>query len=155
MNLFKKTGKAKEKWRTKARMIDLHKTKVTLLCATKPKPQPEHLPQWIYERLRITLPYEQNNLNNPKDNRPPIQGVCVEKLSTDHFNSNRTKKTLRLKRQEKETTIGEGATIAMSKRLTICRINQEKGEATEKWQGNLTFYRSLLRDSFSCRYSSS
>jgi len=78
MNPFRKTGKAKEKWRTSARMIDLHKTKVTFLHATKSKPQTEHLPLWIYERLQITPPCEQGNLKNPIDNRLLIQRFCHE-----------------------------------------------------------------------------
>jgi hypothetical protein len=57
MKLFKRNRKAREKWRTAARMIDLHKTKVTIMRATKGRPQPvQHLPPWFYQKMLNAVP---------------------------------------------------------------------------------------------------
>jgi len=47
MNLFRRKGRAREKWRARARMIDLRKTKLTLTEGSKPK----RVPPWVYKRL--------------------------------------------------------------------------------------------------------
>jgi hypothetical protein len=60
MKLFKRTTKGKEKWRTTARMIDLHKTKVIFLRDSHYLPRSENLPSWIYEKLQTKPLYSQD-----------------------------------------------------------------------------------------------
>jgi|APFre7841882590_1041340.scaffolds.fasta_scaffold449947_2 hypothetical protein len=47
MNPFRRKEKAKEKWRARARMIDMRKTKVTLAPGAKQK----RVPPWVYRKL--------------------------------------------------------------------------------------------------------
>jgi hypothetical protein len=52
MNLFKKARKAEKKWRSAARLINIQKTKVTIIRSSAPKKvQIEHVPPWIYKKL--------------------------------------------------------------------------------------------------------
>jgi hypothetical protein len=47
MKLFGRKRKAREKWRSKARLIDFHETKITLISTKRFK----HAPPWIYKKL--------------------------------------------------------------------------------------------------------
>jgi len=47
LNLFGK-GKAQAKWRSRARLVDPHRTKITLVVGTRPK----RLPPWVYRGLQ-------------------------------------------------------------------------------------------------------
>jgi len=47
MNLLGRKGKAREKWRTRARMIDMQRTKVILSPPRKQK----QIPTWVYRKL--------------------------------------------------------------------------------------------------------
>jgi len=83
MKLFKRTGKATEKWRTSARMIDLHKTKVIIIHAQKARqPQAQRLPPWIYERLLNGVPQAPMSVEKAPENRNLARKVCNEQAHT-------------------------------------------------------------------------
>lgn len=45
--IFKKKGKALEKWRLKAMLVDTKKTKLTILFSSTPY----HVPPWVYKKF--------------------------------------------------------------------------------------------------------
>lgn len=47
LNLFWRKGKAKERWRVRAMLVDPHKTRITLGLTKKTK----RLPPWVYRRF--------------------------------------------------------------------------------------------------------
>jgi len=51
MKLFSRKRKAREKWRSKARLIDFHETKITLISTRRIK----HVPPWIYKKLNCSV----------------------------------------------------------------------------------------------------
>jgi len=51
MKLFGRKDEARKKWHSKAMLIDLHKTKITLIQTKKPK----HVPPWIYKKLNCNV----------------------------------------------------------------------------------------------------
>lgn len=78
MKLFRKKLKAQQRWRSSARMIDLHKTKVTLLTNEKlEESRPEHLPLMIYEKLQVTLPSTETMLMEASKTNMPSQRLYV------------------------------------------------------------------------------
>ncbi len=48
MELFGRRTRGAKKWRTKAMLVDFHKTKITLSPSRKPK----RVPPWMYEELK-------------------------------------------------------------------------------------------------------
>jgi hypothetical protein len=84
MKLFRKTSKAQQKWRTSARMVDMHKTKITLLRSIRvPESRSNHLPPWIYERLQLTPPSAEKIYDEPQNVGFPTKRVCLDKTSQD------------------------------------------------------------------------
>jgi hypothetical protein len=49
MKLFGRAGRARMKWRSRAMLVDPHKTKITLAVATKAR----RLPPWVYRDLHV------------------------------------------------------------------------------------------------------
>jgi len=47
MKLLRRKGKVKEKWRIRARMVNMRRTKVILSPSKKPK----EVPLWVYRKL--------------------------------------------------------------------------------------------------------
>jgi len=47
LNLFWRKGKAKERWRVRAMLVDPHKTRITLGFTRRTK----RLPPWVYKRF--------------------------------------------------------------------------------------------------------
>jgi len=56
MKLFGRNGKAREKWRAAARMIDMHKTRVTIIQATQVSQRVQHAPQWFNQTMLDAAP---------------------------------------------------------------------------------------------------
>jgi len=48
LKLFDKTGKARKKWRTRAMLVDPHKTRIRLAPTVKPR----RIPPWVYKSLQ-------------------------------------------------------------------------------------------------------
>ena len=69
MKLFNKVGKAKKKWRSKAWIVDCHKTKLTIMSSTSIKPK--HVPPWIYRKLQSSINDTPANSNLGKDWETP------------------------------------------------------------------------------------
>ena len=48
MELFGRRTRGVKKWRTKAMLVDFHKTKISLSHSRKPK----RVPPWMYEEIK-------------------------------------------------------------------------------------------------------
>jgi len=69
MKLFNKVRKAKKKWRSKAWIVDCHKTKLTIMFSTSIKPK--HVPPWIYRKLQTSINNAVENSNLSRDWETP------------------------------------------------------------------------------------
>ncbi len=58
MNLFHRAGRGMAKWRSRAMLVDPHKTKINLAPASKPR----RLPPWVYRNLQASGENEDEKL---------------------------------------------------------------------------------------------
>lgn len=58
MNLFHRAERGMVKWRSRAMLVDPHKTKIILAPASKPR----RLPSWVYKGLQASSKNEDKEL---------------------------------------------------------------------------------------------
>ncbi len=76
MKLFRRTGKAKKKWRGRAWLVDPRKTKLTLMTSDSTV-KPKHVPPWIYKLTCLQADIEDfgNNEIRPLFDKDEIEDI--------------------------------------------------------------------------------
>lgn len=66
MKLFRRSRKAKKKWRSKAMFIDLHKTKVIITHSKTSEKKPKQVPSWVFRKLDPSIAdiFARSNVRN-------------------------------------------------------------------------------------------